>query len=833
MGKGGFCMRYILIFTLLVYAEIICALTIADFPVPFVENGKANLLIVVGDDAASSDVLSAVDIALFVQKSATTKKPVVLNRVKPLLSGDAVALGSGSDFVEINETLGTVRESLTEVDLNVLKGGFIVTQEGSTEYNQYLRLPKDRGSGRVEFKETGGPRSVPRIVLSYSVGTPIFTWELEFEDGLRSRVENHRLVDVEDKEIFVLGKPFVIVNAKYEGNTDFISLRLLGGVVSSFLGEGDEEAYMVNGKEYTVEVVIVSETGEGGEGSVKFRINGELTAELKKGDTDFLADGLVVAVKEITPSKKNVQKSMVEFYLGAETITFSDQNATDGASNPASTKVNQEALIYSAASIQGAVANDTVVLKKINYTLYASTLTGGANVAPGKTVRSTQRVKEGFLTDAWDITFLGLHNGGKTLVVFDPTSDHSYHVQFTNQEGIFYDIPLLTNEQTKGTIKYGDSDDDLWFCEPINNTMYAITRNDLFVLSNCDASTSDNTCLSHVFRYDSLSTLQHVLELTDFGVGKRHVVFDNTTRQGMIVTGGVEYQVFVDPLAPYNLSIDLNGNRNVSNNDGCVYVGIQGDGLILLGNNNTNETVLQGGKTFVGTNATNVTILTLGKEFDESGQNENITVQIEGRANNQIGIQDDGVRAASGGMFGLFTPPQNKQKDMGLSLYGVMMDLFDPPSDGSAETLTLMYPLAQEVADVYVTEAPFSPLSDDGEVFAETVNRMHEPIGVLASEVKDITKENAIVVGGPCANSVSAVLLGQQKNCVELFEKTSALLQLFTHDTGKVSLVVAGRTAEQTQLVSQLLLLSAKEYAYEQVKLSRTELLEKLYELKK
>src|SRR3989344_8118029 len=188
------------------------AYTLSQWPSPFIADGTpaSNLAIVVGDNAAASDVAGAIDVGVALQAAAVTKTAVPGTKKGVTVEGDAVAIGSTSDLLEINETIGSVRETLTEVDLDLLKGGQIVTQEGSTEYNQYIRLPDI--SGRVKLKESGGPKAVVNVALDYPSNSPIFTWELEFEEGFESKIENNELADLEDEAVFILGQPFVVAD---------------------------------------------------------------------------------------------------------------------------------------------------------------------------------------------------------------------------------------------------------------------------------------------------------------------------------------------------------------------------------------------------------------------------------------------------------------------------------------------------------------------------------------------------------------------------------------------------------------------------------------------
>ncbi|OYT32351.1 hypothetical protein B6U93_02250, partial [Candidatus Woesearchaeota archaeon ex4484_78] len=56
---------------------------------------------------------------------------------------------------------------------------------------------------------------------------------------------------------------------------------------NTFLKENTRRVLVCNGKDYEVELLVLSETSE----TVKLRINGEITEELAAGDKITIADG--------------------------------------------------------------------------------------------------------------------------------------------------------------------------------------------------------------------------------------------------------------------------------------------------------------------------------------------------------------------------------------------------------------------------------------------------------------------------------------------------------------------------------------------------------------
>ena len=800
------------------------AYSLSEFPEPFIKNGTpaSNLAIVVGENAAATDVAGAIDVALALQAAAVTKVPIAGSRGGVTVEGDAVSIGSTSQLLNLDQVIGAVRETLTEVDLDMLKGGQIVTDQGSTEYNQYLRFPTIGASGKVTFSKD--ERDRVGHYLFWAADDLVFEWDLEFEEGLKSKIKDSTLQDLNDQDIMILGQPFVVVNTDltFDGaNNALLRLKmdLMGGAISAILGENDKETYTVDGKEYEVEVLVISETANSGAGSVKFRINGEITDELRDGETDVLADGTQIGIRDIMATGKDIQKSVVQFYLGAYKISFEDRNISDTTNQTAGVSVNEETITKSAVQIKGRtiVANKTAEIDFIKYWLNADSVLGDVYVPPGSGVREQLNTPEGMLTPAWDIVYQGLTDTGTTNVVLDPKGNDEYNLQFTNQEGIFYDVPFLSNRAPLACLKYGDNNDDLWFIEGSNTSTFPVTRRDFFVLSNCDPPANKDTCFSHVLRYDSVDTTNNKLTFTDLGTGTRDVTFDNTTRLSEMVVGGVVYNIYVDTLQPYNISVDMNGD-GVTNGEEA-FIGIQGDGVLDLGANNTNASVTistisrrsEGPLACVapppvgatGTHAamaTNLTLITLSKEFDQASVNENITLEITGnRTNaNTIGIKSLGLKNVTGTFFGLLTLEENEDLQQALTGYGVFFEEFVPTGGTEAESMTIEYPLSQRGAEVYVTGGAIqTSVSEAG--FSDKINPIPTTVNLQDSDVDDVTKYNAIVVGGPCANKVANALMGSPEPCWKDFSEGKALVKAFEHDNGNVALLVAGFGAKDTK----------------------------------
>ena len=263
------------------------------YPFPFVDKGKfdASTALVVGEKAAASDTLGAVDIARQLQFDSKVCTPSKGSSGGVSISGDSYEIGSSSDLLELRENVGNVRETVTETELDGLKGGIVTTNEGTTEFNQYLRFSRLNSTGQeslvspqVNFTKNDGPSDDVGDWLFVAEGSnanqAFFEYELEFEDGLESDVVSKKLDDLEDEEIIMLGTTYTFVDTNIDTALDDITVELLGGAIYDILEEGEEKTYTLNGKEYKVEVMIVEDTTP----TVTFNINGEVTDQHVDGE---------------------------------------------------------------------------------------------------------------------------------------------------------------------------------------------------------------------------------------------------------------------------------------------------------------------------------------------------------------------------------------------------------------------------------------------------------------------------------------------------------------------------------------------------------------------
>ena len=135
---------------LMVGATMLSAMAAADlstYPAPFVEDGVFNALIVVGEAAATQDVLGAIDIATSLQYASKTTTMVSTGTASTTTAmGDAKKIEMSSNKLEINESISGIMESVTKADLDALADGVISNEYGDFDYTQAIYLPDGNSS---------------------------------------------------------------------------------------------------------------------------------------------------------------------------------------------------------------------------------------------------------------------------------------------------------------------------------------------------------------------------------------------------------------------------------------------------------------------------------------------------------------------------------------------------------------------------------------------------------------------------------------------------------------------------------------------------------------
>jgi hypothetical protein len=785
------------------------AADLGEYPSPFIKNGQFDGLIVVGEKAASSDIIGAIDIAASLQAASTT--PVsggTGGGSTTVLTGDVAQIGDSGDLLEIGEFMGAVTETLTDSDLEMLKSGTVSTQKGTTAFTQTLDLDVavTGNGGKVVLDENHDDEVGTFLFLND--GDELFTYELEFTSGLESDVDDDRNADdLEDEAIYMLGQWYTVVDTDVTGaTTNDITMELVAGDVTDTLSEGETKTYTIDDEEYEVSVLVIGER-TGNDITVKFLVNGEATDTLTDGDTDTLSNGLEIGVRDIIETNRNIADdpgSIVEFWLGANKIEITDADV--GTENGgADVEINRENIEDLEADINAVITGNAAATEvRINSLVFTLLIDANDNtdifLAEGEGVRGSLDEPEGMLAEGWDVVYQGLSEPEMSDVLFTAEGDDQYELTFTNRRGNTFTVPYaFAGTSAANNANFGDEDDALVFAEDDDDgdgvaettNDFLIGLDDYFVLT--DGGGADNSDDSYVLQFSDVDEDDSTVTFEQVGTGAE--VTATYTPVGAFATGvankvtgditvggkDFEFSLYEDGTTGYRLAVDLDGSgaygaaANVSD---IVNIVVRGGGILTP----ANEYPAAGGSWFA-------TLTTLDEDVDSDlQQSTNITFT---ETTDEIDADWDSSNAQ--GTF--FTEADSDaDKEYAINAYGTWFEKTDETDE--SDSIAISYPLEQVEALVYVTGGEAQSSTSFGGGSGTRVNPISVGSAVLDKDVR-ADQDNMIVVGGPCVNTMAAQLLGNPADCAEGFEAGHAMIKLF--DTGaNTALLVAGYDAQDT-----------------------------------
>jgi hypothetical protein len=799
---------------------------LSNFPEPFIKDGMFNGLMVVGDDAAPADIIGVTDIAMSLQYSSTVKETIKVSGESGVsLGGDSVKIQRSGDALELREWLGAVTETLDAGDAEALKSFTVSNDKGTTDVNQYLRFNWDYlfdTTNQKTASPTAATTSFGRVLytkddddnvgdfLWFKDGDTAFQYEMEFVEGFESDIDTDRsLSDLEDETLHILGEDFAVVNAEFS-TAGKLTLDLMGGAIHDTIEEGETKTYTLKGKEYEVTALIISDwAGAVGNAKVKLKINGEVTKEMEEGSTEILNDGTTIGIREVLPNEagETAGGDILEFYLGAFKIKFTDTTGVTTDWTGDSTEVNEETIEDADLAMLWTNTSDNIRISKISYRLNTDGVGGNEPyLAPGQGYREKLDEPEGLLADAWDIRYEGLSDPGTSLISVKNSGDDEYRLSFTNTQGVEYSNVRFIYVNTTG-MYYGDDDDALVFSQGTGTDVgnFTIKKNDYFVVSHNGIS---DTGVTRVLRLDSVDVSNTLVQLTDIGTGgsvNAQYVGDITTgaAAGIINVGGYSfnfqaYNASMTGKGQIQLLVDLDDDGTVGGESRVV---TQGGAMIDLGT----QTAAAYRPEILTPFWFWLTVTTDDSNFDEAPTtgDEMFRVNISRTSTPEVDLNVES-NASIGLSFK--TPEDNSDINMGMTDYGVLIK--EVKNENDPDSLEIQYPLEQLLPQVFVTFSKTVTVEGGaGTITVERPQRIEIGSAVLASQVSDPTAANVITVGGPCINSVTAEIMGKTYPACGAdsgMSEGEGIVKLF-ESGDKVAIVVAGWEAEDTTRATRVL----------------------------
>jgi hypothetical protein len=508
----------------------------------------------------------------------------------------------------------------------------------------------------------------------------------------------------------------------------------------------------------------------------------------------------------------------VEFDLGADKLVLEDTNTmskngggtvTVGSTELANVKLDIVTSSDSATATTAGTDNGDVQISSIE--VYYQPSQDLYVPVDGKLsdVADAAEYEEGnVFLDGFDIEFKGLQVPVTEEIKLSASNNDNYRLKFKNKAG----------QQYNEVIACFNSSTSPGLANVMLGQLSGSTYRDLHTQEGASVAEKDYLVVSkskysHILQYTNInpataSDNQGTVTFKDVADGSVYsvsyaaltgdLVLDGNTFKVNVTSDTANSGIFVDLDGSGSMETDLledNSHMIWTNKEAAINITeVVGSGVNVLVTTETQEDKSSKDSVLVRFQETGTDILDLNSTITISGDNYNW-----------------------GSAVGLLTIGDGYIKNV-YTKYGMMVehDTRSSTTDNQ-DILTITYPDTQVSAAVYVTAGAITTTSSEG-VGAGTVEtteivRVDVGAAVLASKVvNSIEDNNLIVVGGPCANVVAASLSGNPANCAAGYETGKAKLKLFEHANGKVALLVAGASADDTTRASKVI---AKYDAYD------------------
>ncbi|MBI4150635.1 S-layer protein [Candidatus Woesearchaeota archaeon] len=773
---------------------------LSQYPSPlFIKDGVFDGSIVVGELAKTSDVVGSIELAAGLQ-AAAVKKTAVSVGVGSSTIDKGVKIDKTGTHVGPNRFIQFVQDTaLDESDLpNLLADGLLDEDEGETknkvDYDQELTLISN--SGQLIFTQDDDDAPTAGWYLHFADNANMYNFTLDFDENVDYDNTSSTTIDADfnTAKLSILGKEYTItdVNPVSSANTNIDKITMLAGDTTRWLTQDEPLTREISGGKHTFVLVDVNENED------KCGISVDGTIQWVDVGSTKTVTGIQIGVTDaITVHSAGKDTDVCEVNLGATELELKDGN---------NVKLNGVEIDGSTVDIVNADGNS---LRTLGFVFEPD----DDVYLDGKT--TTHYTEPIF--DAFTFWFDGM-NSDKSEVIDFQASGSSATLKYMNSD----------NKEVKIQWKLNDTDNTL-----VLGTGAAI--DDRLYLENqfCDFVTAITECEGGQFLVITAGGEAHVVEIIDFDTSDskitlKDVTYGSTTEDDFTFAAGVP--------AFGSQTIDLGAGA------GAVVLTVQSD---------VNETSGTVGRIFFNSTTGN-------GDFAETSLNDG-----GGAPSNQGGIllhrfRTNGVdEQYANGMGGNATIQAFNFTEEAEDNYGGNSLRFNLTYDTTDEDINILAPAANAFAasavdasdtdddhEYYVTnwstEVYFDSEDNDfakityydtyrfGQIFigeaeakitssggsVESVEVQQIPVGSakLDKDITDWAAQNLVVVGGPCANTVAAALMGNPADCTSGFKDGEGIIKLYKADTGKVALLAAGYSALDTRRVTRVLA-NYKDYA--------------------
>ncbi|MBS3122493.1 hypothetical protein J4434_06445 [Candidatus Woesearchaeota archaeon] len=825
----------------MVGATLLGAMATADlgnFPSMFINaDGKFDGVFVVGKNSKAEDIIGQNMLVSAVQVVAVKKTPIVGAAVTKTVS-DGYEIGNKDLY--INKSVAAVDDKFTDSDLPTLlaEGTFIDNEgnnKGTDTYKQKITLPETTvptGQAQTlrivhEQDDDAAPNAGVYLFIKDSNTYYTYNYSLTFDSPIN--VDNSSSAsmsaDLEGTKIKILGKDYSIVDVKYT-SSDMKEIKFLGGESLAWMSQGEKVTVKVSGTEHTVEMVDVTEVASSGEVTAcGFLIDGQ-SAWIDKGTTETI-NGVVVGVTDGKAIHSEAQTTDVcQVAIGANSVLIRDNQEV---------KLNDEKI------------SDVSNFYAIGYIEYAldgqedwKSLSYRVNPDEDKLYLSVGDEMVDPVFGAFKLVYNELVEGDKEKIEIK-SSGKNAELKFLNKDSKEIKLDFKSSGDANNILYAGSTvtstevDDMIYFENTTCKGSSSVTecKGAKFLVS------VGSNCEAHLIKVSNINTVDTKISFEDETYGTETNDYDYTAGtafdpglSGVSDTSALSFTVSTTAINFTNLgscyTTDTTPVTNFTNpqvrmktkNEGYVFINYslsdqKGNNLYdTQGSNFTQPRInnISFAEYYDTGSAISNTVFICGESSGActNGHPLIVTPNYDSTSDNVLELAYDSRGLILGTSDTKYAFAKNDMSDTDddnkqtLTFKGTWITLDD---DSSKQSIVIEHPKVATYGRVFVAPTTATTAVSTAGTYTTEIQQIGVDQFKLDTEVTDVTAVNVVAVGGPCANSVVSALMGNPAECFTAMgiETGQGMIKLFEDaTTGKVALVVAGQTAEDTRLASQM-----------------------------
>ncbi|MBI4145675.1 S-layer protein [Candidatus Woesearchaeota archaeon] len=747
---------------------------LADYPSPmFIKDGTFSGKIVVGANAKTSDVLGSIEATAALQAASVTETEVVVGPGYSVID-KGVKIDKTGTHVGYNRFLQFVQDtSLDGTDLpTLLADGTFDEDEGDTsnkvDYTQEIDLFST--SGQLIFTQDDSDAPTAGAYLFFADNSDMYNYTLEFDEDVE--YDNTSATTTDDDfntaKLDILGKTYTITEVKTATGNVIDKITFLAGDTTRWMTQDEPLTREISGAKHTFVLLDVNENED------KCGISVDGTVQWIDRGTTKTIGGIEVGVTDaIVVHSAGKDTDVCEVNLGATELVLEDGNeVTLNGVDIDGSEVN-------IASTGGVLESLSIWYEPEDDVFLAA---GDHFTEP--------------VFDSFTFYFDGLSTSKTETIDLQASGDNA-DLTFMNNDG--KEVKLEWNKNDSDLIHLGDGDD-------IDERTYLEGQ-------GCNFVTEVTECEGAQFLVITSGGEAHMMELLDFDTA------DNKIKLKDVTYGSTSEDDFDETVVNTSQVIDL------SSGAGAISLTISPTttGSLVFtevsGNSNIAETSLndEGGLTFSGiagnanlTGFTNAAIFTLTEESEDGYGANVLSFSIADDTGSDDDIDVNVPTATTGAFHASAVDASKDDDDHEWYVTNWSTEVYYDQEDDKFATVT--YPEEYRYAQAFIGEAEAKISSAGGAVKTVVVNQIAVGSAALDRDITDVKAQNLLVVGGPCANTVAAELLGNPADCTAGFTDGMGIIQAWKYDNGNVALLAAGYSALDTRRVTRVLA-SYKDYA--------------------